>query len=128
MRLLWIALIALPTAVASNASYAAGDADGPALLMRLVARSNDAQLQLVVLRGVYAALEGRRNVPSPAGWSDVYAELGHGDNADLRTLARQPAASYGDKTAIAEMQKTLEDARAPIEERRVVLRTLLAAG
>jgi putative heme-binding domain-containing protein len=96
--------------------------------VRVVAQSNDAQLQLDVLRGMYAALEGRRNVPTPQGWSDVYAKLAHGDNAELRTLAHQLAAIYGDKRAIAEMKKTLEDPKADVEERRVVLRSLLAAG
>jgi putative heme-binding domain-containing protein len=102
--------------------------DGPALLMRVITQNNDPELQLDVLRGMYAALEGRRNVPTPQGWSDVYAKLAHGDNAELRTLARQLATIYGDKQAIAEMQTSLEDAKVPVEERRVILRSLLAAG
>jgi putative heme-binding domain-containing protein len=117
-----IAVIA-PVAVAAETK-----ADGPALLVRVIAQSNDPQLQLDVLRGMYAALEGRRSVPTPQGWSDVYAKLARGDNAELRTLAHQLAAIYGDKRAIAEMTKTLEDVKAPAEERRVVLRSLLAAG
>jgi putative heme-binding domain-containing protein len=103
-------------------------ADGPALLMRVVAGSGNAELQLDVLRGMCAALEGRRNVPTPQGWADVYAKLAHGNNAELRTLARQLAVIYGDQRAIAEMRKTSEDPEAPVEERRVVLRSLLAAG
>jgi putative heme-binding domain-containing protein len=102
--------------------------DGPAVLMQLVARSDDPQLQLDVLRGVHAALEGRRNVAAPAGWSDVYAKLSHSKDAELRSLTREVASIYGDKQAIAEMRKTLEDASADAEERRSVLRSLLAVG
>jgi putative heme-binding domain-containing protein len=102
--------------------------DGPALLMRLVAQSDDAQLQLDVLRGVHAALEGRRDVKPPAGWADVYAKLGKSNDAQLRSLTRALAALYGDRRAIAEMHKTLEDPSADVEERRGVLQSLLAAG
>jgi putative heme-binding domain-containing protein len=123
--LIGIAAVAI---LAPIAFAAESKADGPALLMRVITQSNDAQLQLDVLRGMYAALEGRRNVPSPQGWSDVYAKLAHGDNAELRTLAHQLAAIYGDAHAIAEMQKTLENPKAAVEERRIVLRSLLAAG
>jgi putative heme-binding domain-containing protein len=123
--LIGIAAVAIlaPVALAAESK-----ADGPALLMRVITQSNDPQLQLDVLRGMYAALEGRRNVPTPQGWTGVYAKLAHGENAELRTLARQLAAIYGDKQAIAEMRKSLEDATAPAEERRVILRCLLAAG
>lgn len=123
--LIGIAAVAILAPVALTAE---SKVDGPALLVRVIAQSNDGQLQLDVLRGMYAALEGRRNVPTPQGWSDVYAKLAHADNAELRTLAHQLAAIYGDKRAIAEMQKTLEDVKAPVEERHVVLRSLLAAG
>ena len=96
--LIGIAAVAIlaPVALAAESK-----ADGPALLMRVITQSNDPQLQLDVLRGMYAALEGRRNVPTPQGWTGVYAKLAHGENAELRTLARQLAAIYGDKQAIA---------------------------
>jgi putative heme-binding domain-containing protein len=116
------------TVLTPHASAAGTSADGPALLMQLVARSDDAALQRDILRGVHAALEGRRNVAAPAGWSDVYAKLGHSEDAELRSLTRAVAAIYGDKAAIAEMRKTLEDPAADVEERRAVLRSLLAVN
>src|SRR4051812_1034333 len=122
----WLIGLAAVVVLSPLAHAAETKADGRALLIRLVARSDDVQLQLDVLRGMHAALEGRRNVPSPDGWTDVYAKLGHGGNAELRTLARQLAAIYGDEQAIADMQKTLEDAKTPTDERRTVLRSLLA--
>ena len=126
IRLLLTATLLLTLAHPARAAESA--ADGPAVLMRLVARTDDPSLQRDVLRGVHAALEGRHNVPAPAGWSDVYAKLGHSNDPEVRSLTRAMAAIYGDKQATADMRKTLEDPAVDAEERRAVLRSLLAVN
>ena len=124
------ALLVASVLVVPHVAHAKADAapDGTALLMQLVAQSDDAELQLDVLRGVHAAVEGRRDIGAPQGWPDVYAKLGRAKDVELRSLARGLAAIYGDRNAIADMRRTLEDAAADMNERRSVLQSLLAAG
>jgi putative heme-binding domain-containing protein len=121
-------LAVLLTVSSLRAAAADKSPDGTALLMRLVTTTDDPSLQLDILRGVHAALEGRRNVPAPQGWDDVYGKLGRSGNAELRSLTRAVAAIYGDPKAIGEMKQALADPAADVEERRSVLRSLLTAG
>ena len=123
IAVVWVSCVFGPPARAEGPK-----ADGPALLMQLLTRSDDAALQLDVLRGVHAALEGRRQVAAPAGWAEAYAKLARSPQAEIRSLARALAAIYGDRGAIADMRKTLADAAADAGERRSVLQSLLAAG
>jgi putative heme-binding domain-containing protein len=102
--------------------------DNTAKLMQLVARSDDAQLQTDVLKGVYGALEGRRHVAAPAGFAEVYKRLGKTSDPTRRSVVRALACIYDDPQAIADMRATLEDPKADAAERRDVLQSLLATG
>ena len=129
MRLSFLALLC--TTLIAPAPAPADDrpaADHTALLMPVLARSDDAQLQLDVLRGIHAALEGRRQAQPPAGWADVYAKLSRSENAELRSLTRALAATFGDRRAMAEMRTLLQDAAADAAERGQVLQSLLIAN
>ena len=49
-------------------------ADALPQLAHILHESDDAQLQLDILRGLSAALKGRRTAPMPAGWNTAIAE------------------------------------------------------
>ncbi|HMO66167.1 MAG TPA: hypothetical protein PKE47_13250, partial [Verrucomicrobiota bacterium] len=63
-------------------------ADPLPALVGLVAESPDPAVQLDVLRGLNAALAGRRNVPAPDGWAAVEPRLLASDHAQVPALAR----------------------------------------
>lgn len=102
--------------------------DGAALLMEVLVKSDDPQLQLDVLRGIQAAFEGRRHADEPRGWAQVYAKLSRSERAELRSLTRALAAVFGNERAIAEMRSLLEDASADVAERGQVLQSLLVTN
>lgn len=134
MRLMRVTCVALacatliPTLPASSEQRDAPSPDGTALLMPVLARSDDAGLQCDVLRGIHAALEGRRQAQPPDGWPEVYAKLARSDDAELRSLTRALAATFGDRRAIADMRALLQDRSADAAERGQVLQSLLVAN
>jgi putative heme-binding domain-containing protein len=99
-----------------------------ALLMPVLAQSDDTQLQLDVLKGIHAALEGQRQAQAPAGWGEVYAKLSRSQSAELRSLTRALAATFGDPRALADMRELLQDGSADAKERGQVLQSLLVAS
>ena len=47
----------------------------PTIVAKLLGESDDARFQADILRGIRAALQGRRSAPMPAGWETVEAKL-----------------------------------------------------
>lgn len=102
--------------------------DGTAMLMDVLVKSHDPQLQLDVIRGMQAALDGRRQATEPPGWADVYTKLSRSERAEVRSLTRALAALFGDEHAIIEMRQLLQDATVDAAERGSVLQSLLIAN
>lgn len=126
LAVLCASFVTCPAARAAEEKDTGGD--GAALLMDVLVKSDDPQLQLDILRGVRAALEGRRHADEPRGWAGVYAKLGKSDQPELRALTRALAAVFGDERAIADMRALLQDASADMAERAHVLQSLLVAN
>jgi putative heme-binding domain-containing protein len=96
-------------------------------LAALLAESADPQLQLDVLRGMSAALRGRRAVPMPAGWETVETRLAASPDAAVRSLVQTLSLTFGSARARAGLRQTAADRTAPAEARRTALESLLAA-
>ena len=47
-------------------------------MVRMLAETDDAQLQLDILRGLSAGFRGQERLPMPAGWEQVESRLGEG--------------------------------------------------
>ena len=112
----------------SDGSDTAADGDGVAVLVEILGESDDAGLQLDVLKGINAAMEGRRKVTPPAKWAAVRGKLLGSGNRDVRMQAQSLAVVFGDTAAFDVMRKTLADAKAEAAERRHALESLVAAG
>jgi putative heme-binding domain-containing protein len=93
-------------------------------LVKLLAQSDDADVQRDILRGMYEALQGRR-VDAPDGWSNVQRKLADSPSAEVRQKTLMLSVMFGDKEALAALRKTVGDASAKAEARRLALQTLL---
>ena len=69
-------------------------------LVRVLAETDDAQLQLDVLRGLSAGFRGQQRLPMPAGWEQVEAKLGGSANADVRSLVQTLSLTFGSQGAL----------------------------
>jgi putative heme-binding domain-containing protein len=113
---------------AARADDGAGDAEGVAVLLPMLAESADPQFQLDILKGINSAMEGRRNVAAPQGWAAVRDKLFASASRDVRQQAQSLAVVFGDAAAFDLMRKTLADRRAGAGERRQALASLVAAN
>ena len=123
--------IARPTIAAlcllfGSALSASTDDSGLDGLVTLLADVDDADFQLDLLKGIRDGLAGRKNVPMPKGWSDVYPKLAKSKKQEVRQQAQLLALTFGDKTALAELQRTLLDREADIAARQAGLRSLVS--
>jgi putative heme-binding domain-containing protein len=122
------ALLVCPRIRAWADDQPAGVDDGVAVLVDVLAASDDAGVQLDILKGINAAMEGRRKVAAPAGWANVRAKLLGSASRDVRAQAQSLAVVFGDAAAFDVMRKTLADPSADAADRAHALRSLLAAG
>jgi putative heme-binding domain-containing protein len=83
-------------------------------------------MQLRFLRGIRAALLGRRQVSQPPGWQTISKQLGESDIPEIRTLVFSLSVKFGDPAAIARMRQHLASEQTPADQRREYLTTLLA--
>jgi putative heme-binding domain-containing protein len=94
-------------------------------LVRVLNASNDAALQRDILRGMVEALQGRRQVAAPKGWSAVYKKLAASKDAEVREKALVLSVLFGDPQALADLRKTAADPKADGDARRRALETLV---
>jgi putative heme-binding domain-containing protein len=96
-------------------------------LTRTAAQSHDPKLQLNVLRGMNAALKGKRDIPAPKGWPEFYASLSAAQNAELKQQAQMLSVIFGGGEALADLRKALGDPKAPLPARKAALESLVSA-
>ena len=104
------------------------DAEGLAVLVEMLGSNDDPQFQLDILKGINAAMEGRRRVAAPKAWTGVRGKLFGSASRDVRAQAQSLAVVFGDTVAFEAMRKTLADRSADAVERRHALQSLLAAA
>lgn len=95
------------------------------LLVKTLSQTSNPLAQEGVLRGIVRGLEGRRSVAKPDGWSEVSSKLRNSSSGEILSMVRQLDQVFGDRAAAERAIARLRDAKAPIEERQVLLRTLV---
>ena len=101
--------------------------EGVAMLVKVLADEHDEPFQLDVLKGMNAAMEGRRRVAAPPGWDRARDRLLRSQNPAVRAQAQSLAVVFGDAVAFDLMRRTLADRKADPAERRLALQSLVAA-
>jgi putative heme-binding domain-containing protein len=93
-------------------------------LVRLLTETEDVDVQLDVLRGIYEGLQGRR-VAAPAGWAEVHRKLSASPSAAVREKLLQVSVLLGEPQALAELRRVAADRSASESARRAALQTLI---
>lgn len=94
-------------------------------LVRILAESDDAAVQLDVLRGMHEALQGRRSIAAPERWSEVYRKLAGSKNVEIREKVLQLSVLFDDPQALAALRQTAADPKSEAMARRSALQTLI---
>ena len=102
-----------------------GDDDNLGALVSILKETDDDAFRLDILRGIRDGLKGRPSVKMPAGWTEVSDKLAQSPNAEVRALAQSLATTFGDPRAFDALRAKLADAKAPLEDRKTALDTLL---
>lgn len=113
--------------IATFAAPARAQGDPLDALVDVLRKTDDAQLQQDILKGVSEALKGKRSAPMPAGWADVEAKLAKSKSAEVRTMAQSLSLTFGSQNALAALRKTALDSKAEVTARRAALTALLGA-
>ncbi len=93
-------------------------------LVQILSQSTDSQLQCDILKGVSAALSGRRSVPMPKGWSEVETKLSKSANGEVKSLTQTLSLTFGSAQALGALRSTLSDPGIPARTRNAALEAL----
>jgi putative heme-binding domain-containing protein len=101
------------------------DTETVAKLLALAVK--DPKLTGDILRGIAAAVDGRKNLPVPANWSDVSAELATGDGGKTSDSLNVIGVAFNDGQIIASLRRTAEDTLSKPEKRSRALHLLVTS-
>ncbi len=93
-----------------------------ATLVKRIDASDESVTQLLLL-GLRDALEGRFDMKSPEGWSELYPKLS-ALGGETAKIALQLSQQFGDSVAAKAMLATLQDRTADLDDRRAALQGL----
>jgi putative membrane-bound dehydrogenase-like protein len=105
----------------------AGTPEAIATVIDRLADTEDVTKQRMMLQGLQAGLKGRRQVAMPQKWPEASKRLAASANAEVRSLARAVAVTFGDAAAFTEMRRVLAARDADLAARQSALSTLLEA-
>ena len=94
-------------------------------LVELLGQVDDPAVQRDLMQGMIEALRGRRDVGLPPGWAAAAKPLVGSKDAEVRRLARQLGARFGDPMILAAEQKRAADRTLALADRREALELLI---
>ena len=89
-----------------------GTPDALATLVTRLKQTTDANIQGTILASINEGLKGRRQVPMPAGWSDISTGLMASSDPRVAASSSALALTFGDPAALRALRTTLADDRA----------------
>jgi putative membrane-bound dehydrogenase-like protein len=94
-------------------------------LVGVLAKSSDPQAHGDIVRGMMAALNGRRDLPPPEQWGDVSRRLRQHPSREVREQVLRLALVFGDGAVLDELQARTVDTRAEPAARVQALEALI---
>jgi putative membrane-bound dehydrogenase-like protein len=95
------------------------------LVVQALNKTEDTDSSLDVVRGIYAALRGRRDLKPPEGWNSVRDRLVKAGNGELQQKALMLSVIFGDREALTRLRATAADGSAAEADRRQALQTMI---
>ena len=95
------------------------------LLTESLSSTKNAQTQAALLQGMIVGLAGQRNVPAPAGWTQLMASLTKSSNADVVKHSLRLGQIFGVKAATQQAIATVKNTQATADARRSALQSLV---
>jgi len=117
----------LSRSIARRLSHDANGQGLAALTSALKDRFSDDKAAQII-EGMNRSLEGRKNLPAPAGWGSLYPKFSKSDHGGLNEQAKILAATFGGEEVIAEMRAVISSTEASEEEKGKALENLLNIG
>lgn len=108
-------------------SFAQTSKDTLSPLVAVLAQSDDAQLQLDILKGINDGLKGQSRIAMPKGWETVAKKLAASPNAKVQELTKNLSLIFGSSTALADLREQLKNTSTPPAARVAALQALIAA-
>jgi putative heme-binding domain-containing protein len=96
------------------------------ILTRQLAKTEEDAARVNLLRGMNAALKGRRGITPPPEWSDVVKKLEKSSNAEVRELVQALSTVFGSSDAMDALRKIAADGGAAVDARRKAIESLIA--
>lgn len=93
-------------------------------LVAALGTSSDVAFQADLLRGLFEALNGRRNVAMPKEWKKVSPKLHSSTQAEVREKSLILSLIFGNGEAVTALRKTAADPQATLGDRRLALQAL----
>lgn len=95
-------------------------------LVAVLSHGKSEPLHHDVLLGLRTALQGRRQVPMPQGWAEIYpSQLAASADDGIRELATALALTFGDREAFDSLRRTILQSTAEPSIRRKALEALV---
>jgi len=120
-------MAATASVLLATSSFAQSSGDTLSPLVQVLAQSDDAQLQLDILKGISDGLKGQSRVSMPKGWDAAAKKLAQSPNAKVQELARNLSLIFGSSTALADLRDQLKNSSAKPADRVNALQALVAA-
>jgi len=127
MRLLKNVMAATASVLLATSSFAQSSGDTLSPLVQVLAQSDDAQLQLDILKGISDGLKGQSRVSMPKGWETAAKKLAQSPNAKVQELTRNLSLIFGSSTALADLRDQLKNRSAKPADRINALQALVAS-
>lgn len=96
-------------------------------LSTLLSETKNAAIAADVVRGMFAALNGRRQLAMPKNWKEAAARLNTHETSEIRQDALQLSLIFGNPDAAASLRNRASDLALSTEERRGALQALAQA-
>ena len=123
-----LGVFAIALAVGTSALLAQdAEPDRLGVLVKTLGKIEKPEVQATILRGLNTSLKGKRGIVEPPGWAELYEKLKTSPSEEVRQQAQSLAAIFGGSAALGEMRRTLGDATAKMDARKVALDSLLSA-
>lgn len=94
-------------------------------LIELIVESSDAQLHLDVLKGIFEALKGQRDVEEPKAWPKITKILRESPLAEVRELSHLLSLKFGSQIALVDLRDLLVNKSVSSVKRIRALNSLL---